>query len=482
MRRTRIKVFLLLMLAVALMRFFSGCTHVPEKPNIVLILADDLGWNQLGCYGSTFYETPNLDRMAQQGMRFTNAYAAGAVCSPTRASIMTGKYPARLHVTKFISPQDYSPREDARLLEPEWTPYLPLGEETIAEVLKELRYVTACFGKWHLSRAKTPPESLAFNPDKQGFDEHFVTYKPVPAMAKEWQTAENDAHNVRIITEKSLEFIERNRDKPFFLFVSYNTIHTPLMEKESLISKFRKKPNASLPTNHPIIGAMIETLDLSIGQLLAKLDELELSEKTMVLFFSDNGGLDWTPEEGQVADNSPLRAGKGDRYEGGIRVPLIVRWPPMVVPASVCHEPVISVDLFPTFLKAAGGIKGSKDIDGLSLLPLLTQSGPLDRETLYWHYPHYHKFGAFPSSAIRQGRYKLIEWHEARIYDLENQYELYDLVEDLGETNNLASSMPEKTRDLAEDLEKWRHSVEAQMPKHNPDYLPEEKQRSPEAN
>ena len=411
-------------------------------------------------------------------MRLTDAYAASPVCSPTRASIMTGKYPARLHVTKFISPQDYVPNPNAKLLDPDWTPYLRLEEETIAEALKKLGYVTAGFGKWHLSRVKTPPESLPFNPDKQGFDQHFVTYKPVPSMARKWQTPEDDAHNVGIITEKSLEFMEKNRERPFFLFVSHNSIHTPLVEKKALISKYRRKPDVDSPTNHPVIGAMIETLDRSVGRLLAKIDEMKLTERTLVLFYSDNGGLDWTATEGQIAANDPLRAGKADLYEGGIRVPLIVRWPGRIPPGRVSGEPVTSVDLFPTLLEAAGGTETGKDTDGVSLLPLLTGPVVPGRDALFWHYPHYHKFGAFPSSAIRKGEYKLIEWHEAGIYGSDNRYELYDLVDDLGESRNLASVLPEKTRELAADLENWRRSVGAQMPKRNPDYRPEGQPRA----
>ena len=217
---------------------------------------------------------------------------------------------------------------------------------------------------------------------------------------------------------------------------------------------------------------MIETLDLSVGRLLAKLDELNLSERTLVLFFSDNGGLEWSGGDGPVRSNHPLRAGKGDLYEGGIRVPLIARWPSVVAPGSVVEEPVSSVDLFPTFVEAAGGIDEQDEIDGVSLLPLLRGADSLDREALFWHYPHFHGSGALPSSAVRKGSYKLLEWHEERIYGLENRYELYDLTDDLGESTDLASSQPEKTRELAADLEIWRDAVVAQMPKRNPDYRP----------
>jgi len=239
------------------------------KPNILFILADDFGWSQLGCYGSSFYETPDIDRLATESMRFTDAYAACPVCSPTRASIMTGKYPARLHLTDFIAGGSY-PHE--RLTQPAWQKYLPLEEITIAEVLKAAGYKTASFGKWHLSIAKPPPQSKPYNPDKQGFDESIITYKP-----RGNQDPEKDAHNVEKITETSLEFLEKNKDRPFFLYVTHNTIHSPVLGKKKLVDKYKNKADADLPQNNPVIAAMIEELDNSVGRLLQKLDELELS-------------------------------------------------------------------------------------------------------------------------------------------------------------------------------------------------------------
>ena len=310
------------------------------KPNFLFILADDLGWSQLGCYGSNFYETPNLDRLASEGMKFTDAYAACPVCSPTRASIMTGKYPARLHLTDFIAGGNY-PVE--RLKQPEWQKYLPLEEVTIAEVLKTAGYKTASFGKWHLSIAKQLPQSERYNPDKQGFDESIITYKP-----KSKQDPEKDAHNVNRITEKSLEFLQKNKDKSFFLYVTHNTIHSPILGKKKLVEKYRNKAGADLPRNNPVIAAMIEDLDNSVGRLLKKLDELKIADKTIVIFFSDNGGLE------RAAKQTPLRSGKANLYEGGIREPLVVRWPGVTRPGSICSEPVISVDFFPSFLDILG--------------------------------------------------------------------------------------------------------------------------------
>ena len=454
------------------------------KPNILFVLADDFGWSQLGCYGSSFYETGNIDRLATEGMRFTDAYAACPVCSPTRASIMTGKYPARLHLTDFIAGGSY-PHE--RLTQPEWQKYLPLEEITIAEVLKTAGYKTASFGKWHLSIAKQPPQSRPYNPDKQGFDESIITYKP-----KSRQDPEKDAHNVKKITETSLQFLEKNKDKPFFLYVTHNTIHGPVLGKKKLVDKYKNKTGPDLPQNNPVIAAMIEELDNSVGRLLRKLDELKIADKTIVVFFSDNGGLE------RAAKQTPLRSGKANLYEGGIRVPLIVRWPGVTKADSVCGEPVISVDFFPTFLEILGlenkakktidpvrnlrtvnkREKGniSNGVDGRSLVPVLAQTGPLKRRAIYWHYPHYHGSSIGPGGAVRCGDYKLIEWFDESICGSGNRFELYNLREDISEKNNLAKEMPEKVKELKEMLANWRKKVNAQMMTPNPNYNPAARQ------
>jgi arylsulfatase A len=427
-----------------------------RPPNFVFVLADDLGWSQLGCYGSSYYESPNIDRLATQGMTFTDAYAACPVCSPTRASIMTGKYPARLHLTDFID--GGNPPKNSPLAHPDWRKHLPLEEITIAEALKQEGYRTAFFGKWHLSEEKMPPRSLPLNPDKQGFDEHFVTYKPSGSMKQEWQTPENDGHNVELITRKSLKFMEDHRDSPFFLYVSHNTIHEPLMEREATIEKYRNKPGAELHENNPIIGAMIERLDQSVGTLMAELDELDLADNTVFIFYSDNGGLE------SDADQMPLRSGKANLYEGGIRVPLIVRRPGHVQPGTLNHSLVSSIDMFPTLLEMAGSDNKYDDIDGISIMPTLTKKSTLKRDAVYWHYPHFHSAGSGPSGAVRMGRFKLIEWYEPTLMGREKQVELFDLEEDLSETRDLAEEMPEKTKELRNMLITWRKSVGAQMP------------------
>lgn len=450
------------LIAVALTSVLtSACkekSKTQSKPNIVFILADDMGCAQLGCYGSNYYQTPNIDRLASEGMLFTQAYAAAAVCSPTRASIMTGKYPARLHLTDFIAGNN---RDDYPLRQPEWQKFLPLDEVTYAEVLKQHGYKTAHFGKWHLSPEKTPPESLPFNPDKQGFDEHFVTCKPSGDLAQPWQDAEMDAHNVDTITSLSLSFMERNRENPFFLFVSHNTIHDPLKEHAETIRKYENVPASSEPENHPVIAAMVERLDNSCGKIFSKIKELGLEDNTIVIFFADNGG------KHAYAAQTPFRAGKGWLYEGGIREPLIVKWKSIIKPASESGALVISNDFFPTFLEMAGIEHAAmENIDGKSIVPVFKNPETEIHQTLYWHYPHYHGgSGMVPAGAIRNRKWKLIEWYEKSLLgERESAYELFDLESDIGETTNLADSLKTKTMELAIELEKWREDVEAQMP------------------
>lgn len=444
-----------LLISVAL--FFINCTVENEKipPNFVFILADDLGYSQLGCYGSDYYQTPNIDKLANEGMRFTNAYAACPVCSPTRASIMTGKYPARLHLTDFIAGNN---NDNYPLSQPDWQKFLPLEEITFAEILKESGYNTALFGKWHLSKEKMPPGSLPFNPDKQGFDESFVTHKPSGNMIQLWQDAEIDAHNVDTITSLAIDFLERNKTNPFFLFVSHNTIHDPLKEKAETIQKYKNFKGSEEPENHPVIAAMIERLDNSCGTIFNKIKELGLEENTVVIFFSDNGGKD------TYAAQTPLRAGKGWLYEGGIREPLIVKWKNKVSPGTVSEALISSIDFLPTFLEMAENKNIPKNIDGKSFLPALKQPKASIHKNIFWHYPHYHGSGMIPAGAVRSGKYKLIEWYEPTFLNQEKPFELFDLNNDIGETTNLADSLPDKAAELKKLLENWRIEVGAQMP------------------
>jgi len=436
-----------------------GCTVFTEssRPNIVFILADDLGWSQLGCYGSSYYETPNIDKLAAEGMQFNNAYAACAVCSPTRASIMTGKYPARLNLTDFIKGND---RTDYKLTQPKWQKFLPLEEVTIAEVFKEAGYRTAIFGKWHLSQDKRPPESLPYNPDKQGYDEYLVTYKPTSET-----NPEKDAHNVDSITTAAIEFISKNRKNPFFLVVSHNTIHDPLMEKEAIINNYRSKYGAGERENNPVIGAMIDRLDRSVGIILEEIDKRDLDTKTIIVFFSDNGGKE------SYASQTPLRGGKGWIYEGGIRVPLIISWPGKIDVGSKTNAMIGSIDILPTLADLSSIRKRPAKIDGKSFKPVLLNGKKTFRETLYWHYPHYHHgSGMVPAAAIIHKNYKMIEWYEKSLTRQDGAFELYDLDSDISETVNLADSMPGKIEELRYMMEYWRFEVGAQMPSVNPDF------------
>jgi uncharacterized sulfatase len=432
--------------AVAMPPFLSAGASSDKRPNFVFILIDDMGWSDLGCYGNPFHETPNINRIARQGMRFTDAYAACPVCSPTRASILAGQYPARIGITDFI-PGHWRPYEKLRA-PINRQQYLPLESVTLAEALREAGYATACIGKWHLGGGLHSPRN-------QGFDE----------VAS--GVANRNDKQVSGFTDSAIHFITENKNRPFFLYLSHNTVHIPLEAPQELIDKYEKKPKPDSGVNNPIYAAMVEHLDTNVGRLLTALDELGLAEGTLLVFFSDNGGLRQRFDgKGQtVTTNAPLRDEKGTLYEGGIREPLIVRWPGVVKPGSVCNAPVSSVDFYPTFLEIAG-IKRHPDhvLDGESLLPLLKETGELQRDAIFWHYPHYHH--STPAGAIRQSDWKLIEFYE------DNRLELYDLKTDIGERKNLSAEMPQKARELHGKLAAWRRSVGAEMPTANPDFDP----------
>jgi arylsulfatase A len=420
-----------------------------NKPyNIVFILADDLGWNQVGYNGTTYYETPHIDSIAAQGMTFNNAYAAAAICSPSRASLMTGKYPARLRITDYIpgSPYPYQ-----KLTTPQMTMALPLEEKTIAEMLKERGYVSGHFGKWHLNADKNYAPGRAGDPASQGFDVVLTTEKPT-----ETDNPNQDAHKTKLITETTIDFIEKNKDKPFFAYVSYNTVHRPLMERQELINKYAAKPNANDSVNNPVMAAMIETMDKGVGQILQKLEMLGLSENTIVVFYSDNGGLKL------LQDQKPFRGGKAMLYEGGTRVPLAVKWPGVVKPGSSNTTLVSTIDFFPTLAEIAGQQQQPKDVDGVSLLPLLKQTGPINRDALFWHYPHYHHLGYKPGAAVIMGQYKLIEWFEPFLRNEPHPVSLFNISSDPGETKDLADQMPGKVKELQQRLHVWQKQVGAQ--------------------
>ena len=430
----------------------------PNQPNILLILADDLGTPQVGCYGTDYYRTRHVDALAEGGLRFTEAYAAAAVCSPTRAALMTGKHPARLHLTDFIAGNQNT---TTMLRQPDWQKYLPLEEETIAEILKGEGYRTAIFGKWHLSKEKVPLGSLPYNPDKQGFDAHFVTYKPSKALPiGAWQQPGDDPHNADTITSLAIDFMKQSKKNPFFVIVSHNAIHDPLMQSESLVERYRQKEGADRPENHPVMAAMVEHMDQSVGRILQYLEDADQAQQTLLVFYSDNGA------KHAYADQTPFRKGKGWLYEGGIRVPLVMRWPGVIRSGTVSRQVVSTPDLFATFLEVAGVERTPLATDGKSLVPVMLHPDTLlSVQSAVWHYPHYHRgSGMVPGAAMRDGRYKVVHWYEAGLTGQPGAWELYDLVEDPGEQYDLSAEMPEKMTALRRQLEQTLLEMGAQQP------------------
>ena len=429
----------------------AGTAAEARPPNIVFILADDMGWNEVGYQGSTYYETPNIDRLAHRGVRFTDAYSAAPICSPTRAALMTGKYPARLHLTDYIPGRMW---EDKPLVTPKMQQGLPLAEHTLPERLKPRGYATGLFGKWHLAADYEYKPNRPMDPESQGFDTVFHTRKPED---EDITAKKPDAHNAIEITDHALEFIHANRARPFFCYVAHNVVHRPFGEDPALIEKYQRKSGAGRPENHAIMAAMIERMDRQIGRLLDALDTEGLADRTIVVFYSDNGAV--------VADaaQAPFRGGKATLWEGGLRVPLAIHWPGVTRVDAVSHEPVVTTDLFFTLCDAAGAPTGDLPRDGLSLGPHLRTAAPLDRDAIYFHYPHYHHLGDMrPASVIRAGRYKLIEWHEGALLGRGQAVSLFDLTADPGEQNDLAAAKPELAAQLREKLRRWRESVGAQ--------------------
>jgi arylsulfatase A-like enzyme len=463
-----------LCLLVSLASFFfsasDGVAADAPKPNFVFILIDDMGWRDAGCYGSTFYQTPHIDRLAAGGMRFTDAYAACPVCSPTRASILTGRYPPRYNLTTFLPGRKDMPSQ--KLLQPKINLQLPLGEVMIPKLLKPAGYVSASIGKWHLGGKDHAPENFGFDLNIGGSGggsppSGYFKFAKVPNL----QARDDNEYLTDRLTEEAEKFIDKNRDKPFFLYLPHYAVHIPLQARKDLIAKYEKKADPKAEQNNAIYAAMMESVDESVARIVKKLDELKLAERTVIFFFSDNGGL--SVKEGPntpATSNAPLRAGKGYVYEGGIREPLIVRWPGVIKPGTVSDTPVISVDFLPTILELAG-VKAElpNPIDGVSLAPFLKQTGGLKPRELYWHFPHYTNQMGRPGGAVRQGDWKLIERYE------DGKLELLNLKDDIGEKNDLSAKMPDKTKELHQKLVEWRKATGAKMPTPNPDYKPEAK-------
>jgi arylsulfatase A-like enzyme len=443
----------------------SGALAAParRKLNFVFFLIDDMGWTDLGCYGSTLYETPHIDKFAASGMRFTDAYAACPVCSPTRASIMAGKYPARLKITNYGSKP------------------LPPGEVTLAEAFKAGGYTTFFAGKWHVGGS---PQQW---PDKRGFDINIggnATGQPKGGYFSPYNNPQlpdgpKGEYLTDRLTDESLKFLDKHKSEPFLLYLSHYAVHTPLQAKKDIVAKYQTKIDARGPAKGPVarkegggttklvqdnatFAAMTHSVDDSVGRVLKKLDELGLTGNTAVIFMSDNGGLSTLKGSRSMRTptcNVPLRAGKGWVYEGGIREPMIVRWPGKTKPGSTCAVPVISTDFYPTMLEMARmKLRPKQHCDGVSIVPLLKGEKSLNRKAIYWHYPHRHGSGSVPSAAVRCGDWKLIEWYG------DKRIELFNLADDIGETKDLAKSNGAKAAELHAMLKAWRKDVGAVIP------------------
>ena len=461
--------------------FSSKTTHADKQTNFLFFLVDDMGWADIGANGSKFHETPHIDRLAKSGMRFTQGYAAGSVCSPTRASIMTGKHPVRVDITDWIPGQSNRPSNP--LLHPEDRHSLPLEEVTIAEALKQHGYQTFFAGKWHLGKEGEWPTD-------QGFDINIGGHhrgSPPGGYYAPWtnpalKAKKEGEYLTERLTDESAKFLEtRDKSKPFLLYLSYYNIHTPIQSYKKRFNYFKEKAEKSFigPTpiqpehdgktrmrqDNPALASMVAAVDDSVGKLLDKIEELKLDKNTVVIFFSDNGGLSTLGRIGPGC-NKPLRAGKGWLYEGGIREPTIIRAPGITKQGSISIKPMISMDFFPTMLDLAGlPLRPELHVDGNSLLSQL-KGNDSGLRTLHWHYPHYHGSTWKPGAAIREGNWKLIEFYHY------NNFELYNLENDISEENNLSKTHPNKAKELRKKLNKWQKKMNAKMPNPNPDYTP----------
>ena len=460
-------VLLTIIAAVLLVGFGESQLRAADSPNIILIFIDDMGWKDVGCYGDDFIDTPHIDQLAADGMRFTDFYAAGAVCSPTRCAVQSGQNQARIGITAHI-PGHWRPFE--RVITPLTTMALPLDTITVAEALKTSGYSTGYVGKWHLGNG---PQ---FQPDHQGYDFSAVIGGPhLPGRYRVQspgvQKPRPGQYRTEFEADLCTEFVTKNKDKPFFLMLSPFAVHIPLGAMSAKVDKYTKRAadtKRELP--HPVYAAMVEHCDDMVGRIVKAVEKAGLTEKTMIVFTSDNGGLyrryDYREEaDDNVSSQAPLKGEKGSLHEGGVRVPLIVKYPPIVKPGTVCSEPTISYDFYPTFVDLAHGkLPAGQTIDGLSLKPLLADStARLTRNALHWHYPHYHHDR--PASSIRERDWKLIEY-----LDGTGDVEIYNLAEDLGETKNLVKQRAGRVADLKKKLQQWRQQVTARMPYPNPHY------------
>lgn len=468
-------------ISLAVVLAFLACPSYSSaagtKPNVVFILADDLGYMDIGANNpKTFYETPYIDGLARKGMRFTQGYAACPVCSPTRASIMTGKYPVRTGITDYIPGQ-----RNARLLSAPNADHLALEEVTIAERFREAGYATFFAGKWHLGGGEFSPNAQGFGPgliSGEGAKGGIQFWYPVPKEPP--PSPGDDPKTTDRIANEAVRFIESHKDEPFFAYLPFLAVHTPIKARSDLVAKYERKKASAPPDawgrererevrlvqNHAAYAAMLEQMDSAIGRVLAALERSGLADRTIVVFTSDNGGL--STSEGHPTSNLPFRGGKGWPYEGGIREPWIIVAPGIAAPGSTCDTPVVSTDFYPTLLELAGlPLDPRQHVDGVSLAPLLKGVELSRSQPLFWHYPHYGNQGGAPFGAIRDGDWKLIEWYE------DASLELYNLRDDPAEKTDLAARHPDKARALRERLDTWRRSVHALMPRPNPEWKPQ---------
>ncbi|MGR3807324.1 sulfatase [Pasteurella testudinis] len=465
-----------------------------KKPNILFILLDDYGWSDTGCYGSSFYETPRLDQLAQEGARFTDAYASCPVCSPTRASILTGKYPARLGMTQWLGG-----RSEGKLADVPYIDHLSTDEFSLAKALKQGGYRTWHVGKWHLSQHNE--QRFETYPDKHGFDiniggcdwGHPFNGYFSPYGIETLEDGPEGEYLTDRLTDEAINLINRqDDDRPWFMYLSHYAVHTPIECHEHLVEKYRKKARMlgidkinpfvvgeNFPCEHkkddhvirrtiqsdPVYAAMVENMDWNIGRVLDCLKENGLEQDTIVIFYSDNGGL--ATAEGSPTTNKPLCEGKGWMYEGGTREPLIVRWPNYIAANSIIETPITSTDFYPTLLECAGlPLLPQQHCDGISILPTLTGESQQSDRALYWHYPHYSNQGCTPGCSVREGEWKLLEFFE------DNKLELYNVYHDIAETNDVSRQHPDITARLKAKLDQWKQQVGARIPQPNPNYQP----------
>ena len=457
----------------------------PAQPNVILIVVDDMGWMDLSCQGSDYYKTPNIDRIAEEGLRFTNGYAACAVCSPTRAALQTGRYPARIGVTDWIrslfqrgklgtpehNPTEYVGGKNRKLLCPPNPFWMEHDEVTVAEVLGSHGYKTAYIGKWHLGDEAWYPPGQGYDENRGGCDygqppSYFDPYNQpkhrhpmiragIPSLPGR-KAGEFLTHRE---ADEAVQLIRQWKDEPFFINLGHYAVHTPIQAIDEVAAKYKQNGKSDVNAKY---AAMVESIDDSTKQILQTLQELDLDDRTLILFTSDNGGLD---NGGRPTENAPLRSGKGYAYEGGIRVPFLVRWPGQIKPGTTSDAPVCSIDVFPTILDAVGvPTPANREIDGLSLMPLLKSGGqtPLKRDELIWHFPHY-RHAPGPYSILRKGNWKLIQFDEGIS-------ELYDLENDLAESNNLAAQQADKVKAMQDRLSAILESMDAKRPIANPDF------------